>query len=81
MASRLERRACSSADGRQFFEQGRHRRLDHEVAPRALLAVDAFSDLFESKPVGQGDILFRNLTEQIDDFGAKFLESMALERS
>ena len=49
--------------------------------PKALLAVDAFAGLFESKPIGQGENLFHNLTEQIDDFGTRFLESMALERS
>jgi hypothetical protein len=49
--------------------------------PKALLAVDAFAGLFESKPIGQGENLFHNLTEQIDDFGAEFLEGMALERS
>jgi hypothetical protein len=45
------------------------------------LAVDAFAGLFESKPIGQGENLFHNLIEPNDDFGAEFLESMALERS
>ena len=49
--------------------------------PRALLAVDAFADFFEANPVGQGDTLFHDLTKQIDNFGAEFLESMALQRS
>jgi len=49
--------------------------------PRALLAVDAFADFFEANPAGQGDTLFNNLTEQIDNFGAEFLKNMALERS
>ncbi|MBV8437893.1 MAG: hypothetical protein JOY95_10310 [Silvibacterium sp.] len=48
--------------------------------PRALEAVDAFADLFESKPLGQGDTLFHNLTGKIDDFGAECLQNMALER-
>jgi hypothetical protein len=49
--------------------------------PRALLAFDDFTGLLESKPIGQGENLFLNLNEQIDDFRAEFLESMALERS
>lgn len=47
--------------------------------PRVLLGVDAFASLFESKPIGQEENPFHNLTEQIDDFGAEFLESMARE--
>jgi len=48
--------------------------------PGALEAVDAFADMFESKPLGQGDTLFHNVTAQLDDFGAEFLKNMTLER-
>jgi hypothetical protein len=47
---------------------------------RALLAVDAFAGLFESKLIGSRKS-FHNLTDQIDDFGAEFLERMAPETS
>ena len=48
---------------------------------RALLAVDAFAGLLESKLTGQGESLFHNLTAQIDGFGPNSMRAWLLKEA